>query len=116
MTVLDGQSPEAVRETARVLAAGELAGVPTETVYGLAARADRDEAVAKIFAAKGRPSDHPLIVHVLDEQGARHHLWAGIATYPTHALDATSLLLAADAALRDAMAWKQSRIELATLT
>jgi tRNA threonylcarbamoyl adenosine modification protein (Sua5/YciO/YrdC/YwlC family) len=71
VTVLDGQSPEAVRETARVLAAGELAGVPTETVYGLAARADRDEAVAKIFAAKGRPSDHPLIVHVLDEQGAR---------------------------------------------
>jgi len=71
VTVLDGQSPEAVRETARVLTAGELAGVPTETVYGLAARADRDEAVAKIFAAKGRPSDHPLIVHVLDEQGAR---------------------------------------------
>ncbi|MFX1682125.1 L-threonylcarbamoyladenylate synthase [Mitsuaria sp. CC2] len=69
--VLDGQSPEAVRATARVLAGGELAGVPTETVYGLAARADQDGAVAKIFAAKGRPSDHPLIVHVLDEQGAR---------------------------------------------
>ncbi len=69
--VLDGQSPDAVRETARVLASGELAGVPTETVYGLAARADQDGAVAKIFAAKGRPSDHPLIVHVLDELGAR---------------------------------------------
>lgn len=69
--VLDGSSPDAIRETARVLAAGELAGVPTETVYGLAARADQDAAVAKIFAAKGRPSDHPLIVHVLDEAGAR---------------------------------------------
>ena len=69
--VLDGQSPDAVRQAARTLAAGELAGVPTETVYGLAARADRDEAVVKIFAAKGRPSDHPLIVHVLDEAGAR---------------------------------------------
>ena len=69
--VLDGRSLDAVRATARVLAAGELAGVPTETVYGLAARADQDGAVAKIFAAKGRPSDHPLIVHVLDEQGAR---------------------------------------------
>ncbi len=69
--VLDGQSPDAVRQTARTLAAGELAGVPTETVYGLAARADQDEAVARIFAAKGRPSDHPLIVHVLDEAGAR---------------------------------------------
>ena len=69
--VLDGQSPDAVRQTARTLAAGALAGVPTETVYGLAARADQDEAVARIFAAKGRPSDHPLIVHVLDEAGAR---------------------------------------------
>jgi L-threonylcarbamoyladenylate synthase len=38
--------------------------VPTETVYGLAARADHDAAVARIFDAKGRPSDHPLIVHV----------------------------------------------------
>ncbi len=37
---------------------------PTETVYGLGARADDDAAVAKIFAAKGRPTDHPLIVHV----------------------------------------------------
>lgn len=69
--LLDGQSPDAVRQAARALAAGELAGVPTETVYGLAARADQDAAVAKIFAAKGRPSDHPLIVHVLDEDGAR---------------------------------------------
>ena len=69
--VLDGHEPESVRAVARALADGELAGVPTETVYGLAARADRDEAVAKIFAAKGRPSDHPLIVHVLDEPGAR---------------------------------------------
>lgn len=50
---------------------------------------------------------------LLDEQGASLHLWAGISTYPTHALDSTSLLLAADAALRDAMAWRQSRIELA---
>jgi diguanylate cyclase (GGDEF)-like protein len=53
---------------------------------------------------------------LLDEQGTRQHLWAGISTYPTHALDATSLLLAADAALRDAMAWQQSRIELATVS
>ncbi|MDH0865451.1 L-threonylcarbamoyladenylate synthase [Mitsuaria sp. GD03876] len=69
--LLDGHSPEDVRRTARVLAEGGLAGVPTETVYGLAARADQDAAVAGIFAAKGRPSDHPLIVHVLDEAGAR---------------------------------------------
>ncbi|KQV53425.1 translation factor Sua5 [Pelomonas sp. Root1217] len=70
MLLLPGNDPEAVQAAARRLADGELLGLPTETVYGLAARADRDEAVAKIFAAKGRPSDHPLIVHVLDTTGA----------------------------------------------
>ncbi len=69
--VLDGQDSASVRRAAEALAQGELVGLPTETVYGLAARADQDAAVAKIFAAKGRPSDHPLIVHVLDESGAR---------------------------------------------
>jgi L-threonylcarbamoyladenylate synthase len=68
--LLPGKDPEAVQAAARRLAAGELLGLPTETVYGLAARADEDAAVAKIFAAKGRPSDHPLIVHVLDAAGA----------------------------------------------
>jgi L-threonylcarbamoyladenylate synthase len=60
-----------VEEAADALAAGELVVLPTETVYGLAARADRDEAVARIFAAKGRPADHPLIVHVADIDAAR---------------------------------------------
>jgi L-threonylcarbamoyladenylate synthase len=46
--------------------------LPTETVYGLAADAENDAAVAKIFAAKGRPADHPLIVHVLDASGVAH--------------------------------------------
>ncbi len=70
MLTLPGHDPEAIQAAARRLADGELLGLPTETVYGLAARADRDDAVAKIFAAKGRPSDHPLIVHVLDAAGA----------------------------------------------
>ena len=56
--------PDAIEEAARRLAAGGLVAIPTETVYGLAARADDDAAVARIFAAKGRPADHPLIVHV----------------------------------------------------
>jgi len=60
-----------VAEAARRLADGELVALPTETVYGLAARADDDAAVAKIFAAKGRPADHPLIVHVADAARAR---------------------------------------------
>ncbi|WP_418751863.1 L-threonylcarbamoyladenylate synthase [Frisingicoccus sp.] len=49
-----------------VLAAGGLVGIPTETVYGLAANALDAEAAAKIYAAKGRPSDNPLIVHISD--------------------------------------------------
>jgi L-threonylcarbamoyladenylate synthase len=52
------------------LAAGRLVAFPTETVYGLGARADDADAVARIFTAKGRPSDHPLIVHVADATGA----------------------------------------------
>ena len=47
-----------------LLCAGELVAIPTETVYGLGADAANPAAVAKIFAAKGRPADHPLIVHL----------------------------------------------------
>lgn len=60
------------REAAALLVEGRLVALPTETVYGLAARADDDAAVAMIFATKGRPADHPLIVHVADAQGAGH--------------------------------------------
>jgi L-threonylcarbamoyladenylate synthase len=62
--LLDGQDPAAIARAAELLADGELVAFATETVYGLGARADDDAAVAKIFAAKGRPADHPLIVHV----------------------------------------------------
>ncbi len=70
MPVLDGDQAAAVQQAAQALARGELVAFPTETVYGLGARADRGEAVERIFAAKGRPSDHPLIVHVADAQAA----------------------------------------------
>jgi L-threonylcarbamoyladenylate synthase len=53
-----------VSQGAALLAAGQLVAFPTETVYGLGADASNDAAVAQIFAAKGRPADHPLIVHV----------------------------------------------------
>lgn len=56
--------PADIQAAARRLADGQLVAFPTETVYGLGARADDDAAVARIFAAKGRPADHPLIVHV----------------------------------------------------
>jgi L-threonylcarbamoyladenylate synthase len=64
-------SPDVIAEAARVLRAGGLVAFPTETVYGLGARALDPSSVARIFAAKGRPSAHPLIAHVLDEAGAR---------------------------------------------
>ncbi len=70
MSILRGDDPAALSAAAACLAAGGLVGLPTETVYGLGARADRDAAVAGIFAAKGRPADHPLIVHVADAAGA----------------------------------------------
>src|SRR5688500_302552 len=56
-----------VTRAAAVLAAGGLVAFPTETVYGLGADAARDEAVAKIYAVKGRPRAHPLIVHLAPE-------------------------------------------------
>jgi L-threonylcarbamoyladenylate synthase len=65
--ILDGTKQDAQQEAARALAAGRLVAFPTETVYGLGADAGSDAAVAQIFAAKGRPADHPLIVHVHDE-------------------------------------------------
>lgn len=54
----------ALKESAELLKSGEVVGIPTETVYGLAANAFDEEAVKKIFIAKGRPSDNPLIVHI----------------------------------------------------
>ena len=60
-----------VAEAARRLREGGLVALPTETVYGLAARADRDDSVAEIYRAKGRPSFNPLIVHVADVAAAR---------------------------------------------
>lgn len=56
----------AVKTAADFILQGEVVGMPTETVYGLAANALNGEAVAKIFRAKGRPQDNPLIVHIAD--------------------------------------------------
>ena len=64
--ILPGTDPQAIDDAARCIQAGGLVGFPTETVYGLGADASSDDAVAGIFAAKGRPANHPLIVHVAD--------------------------------------------------
>ena len=61
---------DAVAEAARILTAGGLVAFPTETVYGLGADATNGEAVARLYAAKGRPRFNPLIAHVSDLQAA----------------------------------------------
>ena len=72
---VDRERPDAavLREAAAVLRAGELVAFATETVYGLGADATNAQAVQRIFTAKGRPSDNPLIVHVADEAMARRY-------------------------------------------
>ena len=65
---------QSVDRALEVLRAGGLVAIPTETVYGLAADASNDAAVRRIFAAKGRPADHPLIVHVAHAEQLAH--WA----------------------------------------
>ncbi|PCD04275.1 threonylcarbamoyl-AMP synthase [Sphingomonas spermidinifaciens] len=64
-------APGAIETAVAVIAAGGCVAVPTETVYGLAADATDSRAVARIYAAKGRPSFNPLIVHVPDLEAAR---------------------------------------------
>jgi L-threonylcarbamoyladenylate synthase len=56
--------PEGIRSAVEVLRSGGLLALPTETVYGLGADASSPQAVARIFSVKGRPADHPLIVHI----------------------------------------------------
>lgn len=71
--ILLGDKPKSIAIAVERIRAGGLFGLPTETVYGLAANADDDAAVAQIFKAKGRPADHPLIVHVADASAVGHY-------------------------------------------
>ena len=69
-TKLSEPTPQALKEAADLIRSGELVAFPTETVYGLGANALDAVAVAKIFVAKGRPNDNPLIVHVPSPEAA----------------------------------------------
>jgi L-threonylcarbamoyladenylate synthase len=75
-----------IDEAAALITDGQIVAIPTETVYGLAADATNAEAVARIYAAKGRPSFNPLIVHLPDLAAAQH-----IAEFPQAALDLAAL-------------------------
>jgi L-threonylcarbamoyladenylate synthase len=103
-------APDSIAHAARILKDGGLVAFPTETVYGLGADATNGEAVAAIFAAKGRPRFNPLIVHVLDKdaadrQGVFHPLadklaaafWPGALTLvlPRRAQATVTLLVSA---------------------
>ena len=84
---------QAIEQAARALQRGALVGLPTETVYGLAADADQPQAVGRIFDATGRPKDHPLIVHLA---GATAAQWqAGVAHYACELPDFASQLMQA---------------------
>lgn len=74
---------DALAGAAAQLKAGRLVAIPTETVYGLGADATNAEAVARIYSVKGRPADHPLIVHLADAQDIAE--WA--AEVPDFAID-----------------------------
>jgi len=82
-----GTDPQAIDEAAARIRAGALVGFPTETVYGLGADASSDAAVAGIFAAKGRPADHPLIVHVAHAAQA-HDYAASVPPFAQRLMDA----------------------------
>ena len=85
--LLDASKREDIQTAARLLQKGGLVGIPTETVYGLAANALDGEACAGIFAAKGRPVDNPLIVHICDIK----QLYTLVRTVPKEAEKLASL-------------------------
>ena len=74
MTEILNATDENIKKAADRLRAGQLVALPSETVYGLGADATNDEAVARIFAAKGRPSFNPVIVHVNDKDEAGQYV------------------------------------------
>lgn len=102
-----------IARAAKALRAGEAVGVPTETVYGLAARADQADAVAAVYRAKGRPDFNPLIVHVASTQMAEtlavlderarllaEHFWPGPLTMVLPLRDDAPVTPAVTAGLR----------------
>jgi L-threonylcarbamoyladenylate synthase len=81
---LNVRDAQRLNDAVHALKNGEVIGLPTETVYGLAADAMNGEAVKKIFALKGRPADHPLIVHIAD--ASQLSRWATAIPEEAHVL------------------------------
>ena len=64
MSIISNCTESVIKEAATSLISGNLVAFPTETVYGLGADATNEKAVARVYEVKGRPTDHPLIVHI----------------------------------------------------
>jgi L-threonylcarbamoyladenylate synthase len=64
MDIISNPTPDEIKKAAKALNDGHLVAFPTETVYGLGADATNEKAVSRIYSVKGRPTDHPLIVHI----------------------------------------------------
>lgn len=92
--LIDGSEPAAIARAADALQDGALIGLPTETVYGLAADAGNDAAVARIFSTKGRPAGHPLIVHLAAAEGS-HAMPDGLGYFSAGVPDFAARLIAA---------------------
>src|SRR5271166_6923206 len=121
-THLAAATPETIAAAAACLRAGGFVAMPTETVYGLAADATSDAAVAGIFAAKGRPAFNPLIAHVLDAGAARREgilspeaerlaeaFWPGPLTLVVPAAAGCRVSLLAPASIRSRSAFRRTR-------
>ena len=74
-----------IKQAVDFLLNGDLVAFPTETVYGLGADASNENAVNKIFAVKGRPKNHPLIVHLPDISAL--DFWADLSNIPPYVID-----------------------------
>ena len=108
--------PRVIDQAAAALAAGRLVAFPTETVYGLGADAENPAAVAAIYAAKGRPQNHPVIVHLAPGADLAH--WAADIPEQAHALVAAfwpgplTLILKRAANIPDAVSGGQATVGL----
>ena len=114
--ILDGREASSIAQAAAELGRGGLVAFPTETVYGLGADASSDTAVEKIFVAKGRPSNHPLIVHVADAADVLHFA-ASVPAFAQKLMDAfwpgpLTLILPRKAGVAQASAGGQDSIGL----
>ena len=99
----------ALPEALGVLRSGGLIALPTETVYGLGADASNELAVRRIFAVKGRPSSHPLIVHVADLTAARG--WASSFHRAAELLAQAKKIEEANKLLADDLARRQKELD-----